>query len=36
MAYVRYTGIKGMEEDNLFCRPLSATTAAQDIFKTVD
>src|SRR5215469_84174 len=36
MAYIRYAGLEEMEEEFLFCHPLTTTTTGADIFNFTD
>lgn len=36
MVYVRYPGLTDIQEDILFCKPMSTTTRGEDIFLMVD
>ncbi|KFM77863.1 SCAN domain-containing protein 3, partial [Stegodyphus mimosarum] len=36
MVYVRYPGLTDIQEDILFCKPMSTTTTGEDIFLMVD
>ncbi|XP_056645802.1 protein FAM200C-like [Diorhabda sublineata] len=36
MIYVRYPGLTDIQEDILFCKPMSTTTRVEDIFLIVD